>query len=161
MGKYDPLRDYLARQAADEVRMTFAEVERLVGGLPDSARVHRAWWANDSKVEALAWREAGWHVSAVNQSAEVVVFARGAVGGSFRSRQVALSERGSYVDPKVVDAIRMQTGRSRYDYGKLLRLVEELNDSYRRGNAYASLALLRAILDHVPPIFGCADFSAV
>jgi hypothetical protein len=76
VGKYDPLRDYLAEQGGNEVQMTFAEVERLVGTLPDSARTHRAWWANDSKVEALAWRTAGWRVHAVNQAAEFVVFAR-------------------------------------------------------------------------------------
>jgi hypothetical protein len=43
VGKYDPLRDYLAGKTGSEVRMTFAEVEELVGPLPDSARIHRAW----------------------------------------------------------------------------------------------------------------------
>jgi hypothetical protein len=35
-----------------------------------------------------------------------------------------------------------------------------LNDNYSRGNAYAAHALLRAILDHIPPLLGCADFKA-
>jgi hypothetical protein len=48
-----------------------------------------------------------------------------------------------------------------FDAAKLTRLVEELNDNYSRGNAYAAHALLRAILDHVPPMLGCADFRAV
>jgi hypothetical protein len=77
MGKYDPLRDYLARRSGDEVKMAFADVERLVGTLPTSARNHRAWWADDSKVEARAWRAAGWRVQSVNQTTEFVVFARG------------------------------------------------------------------------------------
>jgi hypothetical protein len=76
VGKYDPLRDYLASRHADEVRMDFADIEELVGPLPASARIHRAWWANDSKSEAQAWRAAGWHVSSVNQAAERVTFAR-------------------------------------------------------------------------------------
>lgn len=46
------------------------------------------------------------------------------------------------------------------DPGKLTRLVAELNDNYSRGNAYAAHALLRAILDHIPPLLGCADFKA-
>jgi hypothetical protein len=77
VGKYDPLRDHLASRAAatNEVRMTFADVEALIGPLPQSARVHRAWWANDSKVEAQAWRSAGWHVESVSLTAERVVFA--------------------------------------------------------------------------------------
>lgn len=44
-GKYAPLREFLAR-ADTEAQMTFAEVEALVGRLPDSARRHRAWWSN-------------------------------------------------------------------------------------------------------------------
>jgi uncharacterized protein DUF6884 len=75
MGKYDPLRDYLAGRSGDEVRMTFSDVECLVGRLPASARDYRAWWANDSKVEAQAWRAAGWHVQSVNLAGETVVFA--------------------------------------------------------------------------------------
>jgi len=76
MGKYDPLRDYLAGRLADEVKMSFADIEELVGPLPASARLHRAWWANDSKSEALAWRAAGWRVQSVDQAAERVIFAR-------------------------------------------------------------------------------------
>lgn len=76
MGKYDPLRDYLAGRLADEVKMSFADIEELVGLLPASARIHRAWWANDPKSEARAWRAAGWHVRSVGQAAERVIFAR-------------------------------------------------------------------------------------
>ena len=74
--------------------MTFAEVEQLVGPLPDSARNHRAWWGNDSKVEALACRAAGWHVESVNQSSGQVVFARGATGGTSRSGHTMTGPRG-------------------------------------------------------------------
>jgi hypothetical protein len=38
MGKYDPLRDYLAGRLVDEVKMSFADIEKLVGPLPASAR---------------------------------------------------------------------------------------------------------------------------
>lgn len=48
MGKYEPLRDYLAGRSGDEEPMTFGQVERLVGPLPYSAHEHRAWWANDN-----------------------------------------------------------------------------------------------------------------
>jgi hypothetical protein len=62
--KYAPLRQYLERAAARgqaSVEMDFAQVADLVGGLPVSAYHRRQWWANDSKVEAQAWRAAGWH----------------------------------------------------------------------------------------------------
>ena len=46
------------------------------------------------------------------------------------------------------------------DDEKLTRLVAELNDNYSRGNAYAAGALLRTVLDHIPPLLGWADFKA-
>jgi hypothetical protein len=52
-------------------------------------------------------------------------------------------------------------GRSKFDVTKLLALVGELNDNYVRSNTYASHALLRAILDHIPPILGQPHFDAV
>ena len=86
MGKYDPLRDYLGSlpNTTQLATLRFSEIDAIVGGLPPSARRIRQWWANDSKVEARAWRAAGWHVSigGVDFNAETVTFARGAVGGT-------------------------------------------------------------------------------
>ena len=54
-GKYRPLREHLSGTAGTRVRLTFAEVEDLVGRLPESAYRHRAWWGNnDGNVEARA-----------------------------------------------------------------------------------------------------------
>jgi len=80
MSRYDPLRWYLARVATDhrEVRLTFQDVEKIVGRLPDSARSYRPWWGNSSRSpQALAWQAAGFVVDEVNLTAERVVFARG------------------------------------------------------------------------------------
>jgi Holliday junction resolvase-like predicted endonuclease len=96
VAKYDPLRDHLAALTGrGQVRMTFAEVERLVGALPASARQHQAWWSNNSKVEATAWRSAGWHVAGFNLTEEWVVFEPGGVGGSRGARQLAVRTQAS------------------------------------------------------------------
>jgi hypothetical protein len=87
-GKYGPLRTHLAGQAGSRVQMSFAQIENLVGRLPDSARLHRAWWSNGSNVGARAWPVSGWRVDSVDQAAgqaalanaTVVVEARGAAG---------------------------------------------------------------------------------
>ncbi len=78
MSRYDPLRAFLARcpEAQQEVRLTFADLENLVGPLPASARNHRPWWANSVNVQAQSWRQAGWILNAVNLTAEHVVFTR-------------------------------------------------------------------------------------
>ncbi|MGP7997353.1 MAG: hypothetical protein ACLPKI_08540 [Streptosporangiaceae bacterium] len=81
LGKYDSLRDYLAGYGAgDEVRLTFGEVEEFAGRLPLGARRLRQWWANDSTVQAQAWRAAGWRVLLVDMGAEQVLFARSPAG---------------------------------------------------------------------------------
>jgi hypothetical protein len=99
VGKYDPLRDYLAGQNRDEeMEMTFGEVEELVGRLPNSARVHRPWWANGSKVEAQAWRAAGWHVQEVNIRSEQVTFARGTVGQSPSVRRTEAARQFTHAE---------------------------------------------------------------
>jgi len=42
-------------------------IEELLGGpLPDAARRHRPWWANDlSHVQATAWLAGGWKTGKV------------------------------------------------------------------------------------------------
>jgi hypothetical protein len=79
VGKYDRLREHLARVGRDEVTMTFAEIERLVGGLPASATTHRPWWGNQRsarRVQARSWMDAGYEVDHVDQAAGVVCFRR-------------------------------------------------------------------------------------
>ena len=66
-----------------------------------------------------------------------------------------------YVSGPIAEAIRAKTGQSKFEVTKLLGLIEELNDNYAHSNTYASHALLRAILDRVPPILRCPDFAAV
>jgi DNA-binding MarR family transcriptional regulator len=51
--------------------------------------------------------------------------------------------------------------QSKFDYSKLIRLCEELNSNYSNENYYATAMLTRAIMDHVPPIFGKNNFTEV
>jgi hypothetical protein len=80
-GKYAPLYRHLAALTEPEWRATFREIERVLGfRLPDSARIHRPWWANQGErgghSHALAWEMAGWRTSQVDMGAERLVFVR-------------------------------------------------------------------------------------
>lgn len=161
MGKYEPLRDYLAARPGEEEPMTFGQVERLVGPLPESAREHRAWWGNDGyKSQSIAWQAAGWHVVSVDQAASQVLFARGTKSGTSATRRRPLAPAGPYIDSRVIAAVKARQGTDQFDRSKLLRLIDELNDNYSRANGYAVHALLRALLDHIPPLLGYASFHA-
>ncbi|MFF4963251.1 hypothetical protein ACFY2Z_41025 [Streptomyces sp. NPDC001222] len=41
----------------------------------------------------------------------------------------------------------------------MVQLLRELNSNFAAGNPYSCLALLRAVLDHVPPVLGMPDFK--
>lgn len=49
----------------------------------------------------------------------------------------------------------------KYDTKKLVAFCEELNDSYGGANYLSCILLIRAVMNHVPPIFGYNSFSQV
>jgi hypothetical protein len=80
-GKYAPLYRHLAARTDTEWAATFRDIERVLGfKLPDSARIHRPWWANQGErgghSHALAWEMAGWRTSQVDMAGEHVLFVR-------------------------------------------------------------------------------------
>lgn len=57
MSKYDPLVEYLKAQRKKTVRLTFQQIESILGSeLPASALKHPRWWGGNSAV----WLFAGW-----------------------------------------------------------------------------------------------------
>ncbi len=48
-----------------------------------------------------------------------------------------------------------------YDFSKLVWLLIELNKAYKNEMYYSVGCLLRAIIDHVPPVFNCINFNEV
>jgi hypothetical protein len=79
MSKYEPLTEFLRHQRAGEVRMSFEQIERVIGDkLPPVAQRHRAWWSNSpsNNVMTKAWLEAGFRSEQVDMSARKLVFRR-------------------------------------------------------------------------------------
>jgi hypothetical protein len=50
---------------------------------------------------------------------------------------------------------------SEFDFKKLLRLCEEINQTYEDECYFATAMLTRALIDHVPPLFGKDNFEEV
>jgi len=80
-GKYAPLHDYLANRYADNVVLTFAQIEDLLGGaLPETARARDEWWTSTDSVadpssSSDAWLLAG-RTARPNLLARTVAFER-------------------------------------------------------------------------------------
>jgi len=66
----------------------------------------------------------------------------------------------SYVDPIRISQLESLLS-GRFDFSKLAQLCRELQSSFDAGNFFAVLFLIRAILDHVPPLFECRSFAEV
>ena len=73
MSKYDPLRDYLLRQTLSEFKMTFREIESLVGKLPKTASSPQGWANTKGKgsPQREAWRVAGFDAFLISGSDQV------------------------------------------------------------------------------------------
>lgn len=77
--KYWPLFQRLRQSGQDEMTLSLAEIEALLGGpLPESAHTSRGWWSNRSSgpVQASAWMEAGYHVTGLDLGQGFVTFRR-------------------------------------------------------------------------------------
>ena len=48
-----------------------------------------------------------------------------------------------------------------FDLSKLIKLLDELNSSFKMKNYFAVLMISRAVIDHIPPIFGEVNFQSV
>lgn len=75
------------------------------------------------------------------------------------SQEVPIED--TFVTASVVQAIEERAPDSTFDCAKLIQLIKELNENHGSRNTYASHALLRAILDHIPPILGYKSFDEV
>jgi len=79
MGKYTPLSEFLRSQRTNEIRMTFEQIERVIGNsLPPKAQHHRAWWSNNpsNNVMTKAWLDAGFRSEQVDLAARKLLFRR-------------------------------------------------------------------------------------
>lgn len=65
-----------------------------------------------------------------------------------------------YVNTSRLEELR-RINNTNYDCTRLICMCEELNECASSENAHAVIMLTRAILDHVPPVFGCKNFAEV
>lgn len=65
-----------------------------------------------------------------------------------------------YVNESLIDELE-ELGSTSWQLGKLVSMLRELNANYAAEHTYSCLMLCRAIIDHVPPLFGRASFTDV
>lgn len=74
--------------------------------------------------------------------------------------KVASAPQSNYASLELIKKLELLNQKPLFTL-KLTSLLDELNVAYANNMVYACHALLRSVLDHVPPIFGSNDFNAV
>jgi len=79
--------------------------------------------------------------------------------GGRREVKLALTSR-AIVDPARIQALQ-NASHPDFDLSKLVRLCQEMNLAFATESYLAMAMLTRAIIDHIPPIFGMKSFGDV
>lgn len=79
-----------------------------------------------------------------------------------RTKIVTLKQQNEikFIDIKLIDELR-RLKSNEFDLSRLIKYCQEMNDNYRMENFSSVLFLTRAILDHIPPIFGEKNFASI
>ena len=67
---------------------------------------------------------------------------------------------GHYVDPGRMDEVE-KLASGQFDFAKLAQLLKEMNVAHVHESLLSIPMLVRAVIDHVPPIFGRSSFAEV
>ncbi|KRA42210.1 hypothetical protein [Devosia sp. Root635] len=78
MSKYDKFASFLSASHKPEIRLTFAEIEAILGFPLPASKSYQAWWSNNpwNNVMTKVWLDAGFKSSQVDIAGEQVVFVR-------------------------------------------------------------------------------------
>ena len=88
----------------------------------------------------------------------VIDYFRDAAGNSHYQQEAR--SNSAFLDADVLLELK-SISSDQYDIKKLVAFCEELNDSYGKANYLSCVLLVRAVMNHVPPIFGYETFSQV
>lgn len=129
--KYAALFSHLTASDAQEVTLTFSEIEVLLDAqLPATARRQRGWWSNRGSggVQAAAWMGAGYHVTSLDLAAETVTFAKPQL-----VYHVVQTDDVVLWSAELVKGLRRHLGFSQGDLAKELGVRQQTVSEWERG----------------------------
>lgn len=129
--KYQPLYDHLLHSGREEVTLTFAELETLLGQpLPASAHTQRMWWGNRRRgaVQAHAWMSAGFHAEDLDLDHQQVTFRK-------PKRIYEVNRVGNTIlwDAELIKAFRQQMDWSQAELAEQLNMRQQTISEWETG----------------------------
>ncbi|MEW5869955.1 MAG: helix-turn-helix transcriptional regulator [Chloroflexota bacterium] len=135
--KYYPLFQYLSASQADEITLSLAQVEALLGqSLPASAHHRRDWWGNRRQApHAAAWLDAGYHIQHVDLEAGYLRFYK-------PLRAYTVQRDGDTVlwDRDLVKALRLHMGFNQTQFAAELGVRQQTVSEWETGSYTPSRA---------------------
>ncbi|MFF0094834.1 hypothetical protein ACFYSF_33495 [Streptomyces canus] len=167
---YAQLRSGDLRQAMPHLAPRFVEV------LPDllsyepgianggSARKGDGSWEWNITRSVLEYRNVKTLEEYVEKTCEIVTAAAAEFTPSAVSAAapIVAPERGPYIDLALLNELEKAAQSTTWNLSRLIALCRELNHNYTADMPHAAAAMIRTILDHIPPVFnGHKDFKVV
>ena len=128
--KYGPLFEYLRNNLAEEVTLSFLQIEEILQRpLPASARSQSVWWSNRrSGLQAAAWMDAGFRVVAIDLNDEKI---------TWRKTKVAYQVKrdGDVVlwDGELIHGLRQHMGMSQAEFAQELGVRQPTISEWENG----------------------------
>lgn len=123
----------------------------------------RRWLELERRDKQQSESEAtGYRQNCENSHKKILAFLDGIIHETenFIAMPATLTHVSNYVNIQRINELRSINSTS-YDLSKLIGMCEELNICYSSGAYFATLMLVRSVLDHIPPVFQCRAFSEV
>ncbi|OGK13477.1 hypothetical protein A3A93_01470 [Candidatus Roizmanbacteria bacterium RIFCSPLOWO2_01_FULL_38_12] len=115
---------------------------------------------NKTKATWDDFKRAGYeNEEAFHNFMECVFQLEGDLDNYFKPDWINFDDEESYINDNILQGFQSKTGY--FNYQKLITLIEELNFNYSNKKTYSACMVLRAILDHVPPLLDKDDFSSM
>ncbi len=76
------------------------------------------------------------------------------------TKEAIIKETNAYVDKERINQLKALPNSS-FDFTKLVKLCEELNENFAKQSYLTVGMIVRTIMNHVPPIFGLKNFEEI
>jgi DNA-binding transcriptional regulator YiaG len=130
--KYFPLYEKISRSVKDDVILTISEIENILGSsLPPSSE-DKSWWSNREKaLQAGAWLDAGYKVSAFDSKTKTVTFTKIKTKANYTIQE---DDNGTVLwNEELIKGLREHMGLTQVQFAEELGIRQQTVSEWEQG----------------------------
>ena len=151
--KYYLLYENFLQNSEDEIVLTVAEIERVMGSPLPSSSADKTWWSNRANaLQSSAWVEAGYKVSNFDPKTKIVTFSKIKTKANYNIRK----DKGGTIlwDGESIKGLREHMGMTQAQFAEELGVRQQTVSEWEQG-IYAPT---RATAKHIMLVAEKAEF---